>query len=120
MLNFFVSCRVSFFFFFFNDTATTEIYTLSLHDALPIYGEDHLGLHHRVVAEVEERRLVIAQPDRVSGVLAPVRDRKSTRLNSSHSQISYAVFCLKKKQYDDSKSRDISLLFQRIIVTHSL
>src|SRR3982750_2941095 len=72
----------SLFFFFFNDTATTEIYTLSLHDALPICDEaldlaDHDG--HAVV----RRR--------------PRRDRKSTRLNSSHDQISYAVFCLKKK-----------------------
>src|SRR5688572_33171677 len=79
-----------FFFFFFNDTATTEIYTLSLHDALPIWAQpravrppprltsagDHLG------------RLPLRLPS----------DRKSTRLNSSHSQISYAVFCLKKKK----------------------
>src|SRR5271163_5199485 len=69
-------------FFFFNDTATTEIYTLSLHDALPISAGNYLGdaahprRHHR-------RR---------------ARDRKSTRLNSSHDQISYAVFCLKKKK----------------------
>src|SRR2546430_3356110 len=75
-------------FFFFNDTATTEIYTLSLHDALPIYGarldprERHL-VRRRAVAEAHDVR----DPD-----------RKSTRLNSSHSQISYAVFCLKKKK----------------------
>src|SRR5215204_2744901 len=70
-------------FFFFNDTATTEIYTLSLHDALPIARADG-----RPVAEVD-------------GADAPVRgpgDRKSTRLNSSHTVISYAVFCLKKKK----------------------
>src|SRR2546430_5873610 len=72
-------------FFFFNDTATTEIYTLSLHDALPISpGECPSPL-----------------PDDCGGDLAPDgrprQDRKSTRLNSSHSQISYAVFCLKKK-----------------------
>src|SRR2546430_11476290 len=79
--------------FFFNDTATTEIYTLSLHDALPIssqaddrveYGADGVGegltVGHRA------------------------RDRKSTRLNSSHSQISYAVFCLKKTKYSESPS----------------
>src|SRR5688572_32576727 len=80
----------TFSFFFFNDTATTEIYTLSLHDALPIYGAVG-GLHQRLrqglPAEVrgDQRR-------------ARRRDRKSTRLNSSHSQISYAVFCLKKKK----------------------
>src|SRR3990170_7551703 len=70
------------FFFFFNDTATTEIYTLSLHDALPISPRrrGHLPARHR-------------QDPR-----APRRDRKSTRLNSSHQIISYAVFCLKKKK----------------------
>src|SRR2546430_11590289 len=77
-----------FFFFFFNDTATTEIYTLSLHDALPICPE--LGKVRRQLADLEER--VQHQIKRL------LRDRKSTRLNSSHSQISYAVFCLKKKK----------------------
>src|SRR2546430_2924797 len=75
---------IIYFFFFFNDTATTEIYTLSLHDALPIY------IHGRRDAELD--RL----PDDVPR--SHWRDRKSTRLNSSHSQISYAVFCLKKKK----------------------
>src|SRR2546430_12513739 len=79
-------------FFFFNDTATTEIYTLSLHDALPIY-LDRARL--RIVRAVE-----IAQAVDDGRQLASClrRDRKSTRLNSSHSQISYAVFCLKKKK----------------------
>src|SRR2546430_13590264 len=84
-------------FFFFNDTATTEIYTLSLHDALPIWPE--------VAAAVQRAGVDDAQP----GIRMPCggqafrvdavghADRKSTRLNSSHSQISYAVFCLKKK-----------------------
>src|SRR2546430_13610423 len=91
------------FFFFFNDTATTEIYTLSLHDALPI---------SRAVRVADPRRPRFAQAlerarrgaasggtdERSARVLsAGDRDRKSTRLNSSHSQISYAVFCLKKK-----------------------
>src|SRR2546429_932662 len=70
-------------FFFFNDTATTEIYTLSLHDALPI-----------------SRMAAGQEPGAVGRVLArchPGPDRKSTRLNSSHGYISYAVFCLKKK-----------------------
>src|SRR5438876_10748446 len=77
--------------FFFNDTATTEIYTLSLHDALPIFGRT---LH----AEQVERSTVLDDfCDRLSAVLRK-RDRKSTRLNSSHPSISYAVFCLKKKK----------------------
>src|SRR5579872_7545915 len=71
------------FFFFFNDTATTEIYTLSLHDALPIYHFEQLGRGGRCCAQLAHR---------TSG------DRKSTRLNSSHVRISYAVFCLKKKK----------------------
>src|SRR2546430_13703947 len=75
---------VSWIFFFFNDTATTEIYTLSLHDALPI-------------CEPLERRLRVI--DQHHEPIDDLReDRKSTRLNSSHSQISYAVFCLKKKK----------------------
>src|SRR6266852_7865077 len=81
MLHRMVTRRVLF--FFFNDTATTEIYTLSLHDALPILSRvttDRLGgpelSHHEDAAQ----------------------DRKSTRLNSSHGSISYAVFCLKKKK----------------------
>src|SRR3712207_6849707 len=83
-------------FFFFNDTATTEIYTLSLHDALPIY-----RVHdHRVV---EGRRDDLAGLRRGPhggeiGLVGHRRDRKSTRLNSSHANISYAVFCLKKKK----------------------
>src|SRR2546428_1592306 len=83
-------------FFFFNDTATTEIYTLSLHDALPISGgADGAG---RIAGDTPR-----ASPRPASGRAAarerqcPDRDRKSTRLNSSHDQISYAVFCLKKK-----------------------
>src|SRR2546430_12132527 len=90
------------FFFFFNDTATTEIYTLSLHDALPIF--------------------VSVNPPWMSSKYNPyglpcfftssinfcrISDRKSTRLNSSHSQISYAVFCLKKKKnvYPETRFR---------------
>src|SRR5471032_3455021 len=73
-----------FFFFFFNDTATTEIYTLSLHDALPI----------RPARRWRHRR-----PWRACTDCRP--DRKSTRLNSSHITISYAVFCLKKKKHDE-------------------
>src|SRR2546427_3707510 len=76
--------------FFFNDTATTEIYTLSLHDALPIYPDEG---HHRQPGPVPE----LHADDLGDGAAAEI-DRKSTRLNSSHSQISYAVFCLKKKK----------------------
>src|SRR5688572_31775608 len=88
-------------FFFFNATATTEIYTLSLHDALPIfnyravptYRADGIGSFCRAAADASCGCRSGSAPARcVSG------DRKSTRLNSSHSQISYAVFCLKKKK----------------------
>src|SRR5437667_6682019 len=82
-----------FFFFFFNDTATTEIYTLSLHDALPI-SVDKVVDFIRSKSENE----LLAQP----GLR---EDRKSTRLNSSHITISYAVFCLKKKKKKKSKKQ---------------
>src|SRR3712207_7031899 len=95
-------------FFFFNDTATTEIYTLSLHDALPIWRT----ADDRPVGggtAVERHELSRQDGDRLVhvGVLARAarrhhRDRKSTRLNSSHANISYAVFCLKKKKKNHS------------------
>src|SRR2546428_6417704 len=80
-----VLLEAAFIFFFFNDTATTEIYTLSLHDALPIS---------------ERSRTFVPALICVPSTIANERvgDRKSTRLNSSHDQISYAVFCLKKKR----------------------
>src|SRR5256885_8837338 len=85
-------------FFFFNDTATTEIYTLSLHDALPIFrfgfdGDRNHGLGERDRLEHDRVRLVAQRVTSRSR-----SDRKSTRLNSSHLVISYAVFCLKKKK----------------------
>src|SRR2546422_4084558 len=82
-------------FFFFNDTATTEIYTLSLHDALPICAQHLalLGTALELARDVDVLRGVEQLQD--VGVRA---DRKSTRLNSSHGYISYAVFCLKKKK----------------------
>src|SRR5256885_10402543 len=83
-----------FFFFFFNDTATTEIYTLSLHDALPICGFC-VGL---AVGFARVGMLENVQALGVSRHQANAGDRKSTRLNSSHLVISYAVFCLKKKK----------------------
>src|SRR2546422_10106365 len=89
-----ISMLLLFFFFFFNDTATTEIYTLSLHDALPISSPGDLLAVQQVGEAV--RRPVIA-------ALARCQDRKSTRLNSSHGYISYAVFCLKKKKKEKKK-----------------
>src|SRR3712207_7492171 len=84
-------------FFFFNDTATTEIYTLSLHDALPISGHGGRQEHPRR-HRLRRGRLLSGTPARGSTTLLDASlDRKSTRLNSSHANISYAVFCLKKK-----------------------
>src|SRR2546430_10541655 len=90
-----------YFFFFFNDTATTEIYTLSLHDALPIYIACCAASSSRSVEPSRGkrspvRRAMAARSRAACGLESA--DRKSTRLNSSHSQISYAVFCLKKKK----------------------
>src|SRR3712207_8252764 len=106
--------------FFFNDTATTEIYTLSLHDALPISHRGRHARHPRAEAPMPERMSVRTTPlcarafapfdpsagngpAASSGIGSPalaVEDRKSTRLNSSHANISYAVFCLKKKKHN--------------------
>src|SRR5437868_11852288 len=83
-----------FFIFFFNDTATTEIYTLSLHDALPICR----SVWRRELARRRRRRRHRAR--------IPCPDRKSTRLNSSHVSISYAVFCLKKKKKTKQMSKN--------------
>src|SRR5688572_31105593 len=89
-------------FFFFNDPATTEIYTLSLHDALPIFVEDvrreGRHEHHPDARELGVGADGAADLAAVHARHQDVQDRKSTRLNSSHSQISYAVFCLKKKK----------------------
>src|SRR5438445_13659155 len=87
--------------FFFQYTATTEIYTLSLHDALPIYAfiethRDHLPLEFKFL-HYQPRAWTPA--DSNAGT-----DRKSTRLNSSHANNSYAVFCLKKKRYKEFTS----------------
>src|SRR2546430_11380449 len=87
--------RIIYSFFFFNDTATTEIYTLSLHDALPISRRAVPVVPRR---RVDLRKLFVFLEDRRT-------DRKSTRLNSSHSQISYAVFCLKKKKNPRMRSK---------------
>src|SRR2546427_5664611 len=85
--------------FFFNDTATTEIYTLSLHDALPICAGWSSGWPSALSAISEYTHGGWIPPQLPSASWwARIQDRKSTRLNSSHSQISYAVFCLKKKK----------------------
>src|SRR3712207_7287052 len=106
-------------FFFFNDTATTEIYTLSLHDALPISARRADGAQDRSRELRRDARARGSGREGVAGAVRRVRpaprreaararplDRKSTRLNSSHANISYAVFCLKKKTtthpYDSS------------------
>src|SRR2546429_4306967 len=93
-----------YFFFFFNDTATTEIYTLSLHDALPIssLARSFWMVLMRVILPMSRARAGSqTEPGAPSAFLyfreEYQRDRKSTRLNSSHGYISYAVFCLKKK-----------------------
>src|SRR5690349_23560662 len=94
-------------FFFFTDTTTTEIYTLSLHDALPILiviGAGLAGLSSGVaLAEAGFRVTVLEQ------------DRKSTRLNSSHVEISYAVFCLKKKKRQRADQADPARLVMRCV-----
>src|SRR3712207_8770051 len=92
--------------FFFNDTATTEIYTLSLHDALPIFDVSVAApLSNPVLDRAEPHVMAQVQRDLTDchRLVQPVDqshdlDRKSTRLNSSHANISYAVFCLKKQQ----------------------
>src|SRR5699024_12624280 len=95
--------HIAFHSFLLSDTATTEIYTLSLHDALPISGAirvlrytvaDECGV--RLTPDVVEGQVRGAVAQAISGALQ--EDRKSTRLNSSHVSISYAVFCLKKKK----------------------
>src|SRR5207245_9876009 len=87
--------------FSFNDTPPTEIYTLSLHDALPIWTSDArtpgAGKHNIEIVRKCSRRRIRPVSKMFLTVATESRDRKSTRLNSSHGSISYAVFCLKKK-----------------------
>src|SRR2546426_2329654 len=106
--------RLYLFFFFFNDTATTEIYTLSLHDALPISSVRSMNSERSVFSWTllaSSGRVKLGHPVRESYLSSELnRDRKSTRLNSSHLVISYAVFCLKKK-----KQINISIIDSRSI-----
>src|SRR5260221_7381386 len=92
------------FFFFFNDTATTEIYTLSLHDALPIFPRfrDALTPYEFVSKNVS---------------VEYVEDRKSTRLNSSHTVISYAVFCLRTKEHTSELQSHSDLVCRLLLET---
>src|SRR5258708_23384948 len=92
--------RLCLIFFFFNDTATTEIYTLSLHDALPICSEEVIIESPFITIERINMLFPVFKKLLEKGVKIYImtrEDRKSTRLNSSHQIISYAVFCLKKK-----------------------
>src|SRR5438034_6897748 len=102
--------------FFFNDTATTEIYTLSLHDALPISRKSEGGTRNN--ADCSAFPLPRSAFRVWGGVDAQhrseaKRDRKSTRLNSSHTVISYAVFCLKKKKKKRQKKKKYELLYYK-------
>src|SRR2546430_11534700 len=104
-------------FFFFNDTATTEIYTLSLHDALPISN----ATFSLRVQRPQLTRAPEPPNEIVSWLESGWEDRKSTRLNSSHSQISYAVFCLTKKNLGQNfaKAFDITYTDQHNQVQHA-
>src|SRR5688572_32547768 len=101
--------------FLFIKKATSEIYTLSLHDALPISRCAQAALravpHQEAFAEAKASALRALAMDSSSADAQVALDRKSTRLNSSHSQISYAVFCMKKKTYVTSYKQKYSYLF---------
>src|SRR5690606_41676591 len=111
-LFFFLSAILAlvFFYFFFTDPATTELYTLSLHDALPIYGGSRQcclvppdsPARGPIAARHVGRNTLTGSP--YCGSLNSL-DRKSTRLNSSHVKISYAVFCLKKKKKHKERNK---------------
>src|SRR3989442_10269312 len=105
---------ISSFFFFFNDTAPTEIYTLSLHDALPISISRSTPLPLRRVPPFAAAR---GRPPAAKGGTR-LRDRKSTRLNSRHVRNSYAVFCLKKKK-KNPLLRPLNILFAPVSIHHA-
>src|SRR3712207_8507146 len=95
------------YFFFLNDTGTPEIYTLSLHDALPINSQKFLTIqdHYETLYVLTKEEAPEGEPPQYTPEAMtkgddPSKDRKSTRLNSSHANISYAVFCLKKINTD--------------------
>src|SRR5438874_7435329 len=109
---------ISYFCFFFNVPATTEIYTLSLHDALPIFLESRPTVLRGAPLDAGKHRFELPHGLPAGAVLANHlrigADRKSTRLNSSHVEISYAVFCLKKKTM---KEHAIGLRDNELITT---
>src|SRR5690349_22833601 len=120
MCLFYCFCGISsssfFSFFFFNDTATTEIYTLSLHDALPILcsrltcaATSGSRAHSVTCSPLRARRSASVVP----------QDRKSTRLNSSHVEISYAVFCLKKKKKKNKRNKQHNI-YQDLYHSHPI
>src|SRR5690554_7049353 len=99
-----------FFSFFFNDTATTEIYTLSLHDALPISSLTNARriikkFCYKIITNRADKNKKCSKKWRTGRDSNPRPDRKSTRLNSSHVRISYAVFCLKKKKKPNNSNK---------------
>src|SRR5437899_9438105 len=99
--------------FYFNEMSTTDIYTLSLHDALPIWARgDRTAFRRLVLARFRLRGSGLgpctdrgSKPTQLAFPAEPRRDRKSTRLNSSHLGISYAVFCLKKKKQNKTTNK---------------
>src|SRR5690348_17654785 len=108
-----------FYYFFFHAPATPEIYTLSLHDALPIFKMTTLGhknagdtvnIESNMLVKYVERILAGSRPERARRN-TPLADRKSTRLNSSHPSISYAVFCLKKKKTQNKEHYSYTYTF---------
>src|SRR5690606_41195267 len=101
LLRYYARLRMSFSVFFFNATATTEIYTLSLHDALPISSAPEIVVS--CIASFQGNPGLALGNAIGSNISNIALDRKSTRLNSSHVKISYAVFCLKKKKKDEAK-----------------
>ena len=109
-------------FFFFNDTATTEIYTLSLHDALPIYGISGVFVICVIVICAAVDTWGVAVDIHAYVVVVDMYvvvvdiDRKSTRLNSSHGYISYAVFCLKKKTNNKTNNKTNTNYTNRSII----
>src|SRR5258708_13703818 len=106
-------------FFFFNDTATTEIYTLSLHDALPIFRRPSESITTASPPITSMLGAALNASMTIFMRLGTETDRKSTRLNSSHQIISYAVFCLKKKKYNCYMPRNFCRVTHQQLSSHA-
>src|SRR5207245_10518538 len=106
------------FFFFFNLTPTTSIYTLSLHDALPIF-RSLRPISHSQPRTCSSGCLSFAHSS-IAALISSMVDRKSTRLNSSHGSISYAVFCLKKKKQKINNLRIIIIKYRKLMTVSYL